>query len=314
MVLLRVFVLGVVVVSAAAFSSHRVLDGAAAQGVQWVPTPAPPTPVPTPRYEGILAQLGKGKGPMPFPPTPAPTPLPPPLPVPLPRPSLPSPAPAPAPAPTSAPTPPPPDDPPLPPPPAPVRRLVFPFVDEDDDERRNLFDLIRRSSGDAGVQNYLRDARLAWNLVNNARTVVFVVTALQHPQEPLIARAAVMRIARSVAIAVHRRLVSDLAQLARDAQGWGITDTTHTRAQREQALAEIRSHEQWLTDTSRQARQDADARRYQTVTTAGDSQAPHANINISSSSSARTTRVTLKEGAAMRQLRDVARNGRGGVK
>lgn len=228
-----------------------------------------------------------------------------PTPTPVPVPVLPPPIPLPPLGP--GPLLPPPGPPPVGPPPGPPSGAigaVFALVDEDDEERRDLFDAIRRAHGSDGVQNYLRDFRRVWPVLARTPTVVHIVTAYRTPTEPSIAHKAVRHIALTVARSVATQLGTDLARLRNG--GWppGVS--------RERALSVIAAHERWLDTTARQARDDARSGRYQSDTVANDSAAPRVEINIGTSGSAHRTEITLREGPAMRQLRQIERSGWGG--
>jgi len=112
--------------------------------------------------------------------------------------------------------------------------------------------------------------------------------------------------------AVRKKLESDLKRLKKNVYDWGITDNAHTRAERQEKLADIREQEKWLNNITRQAIREADTACNQTPGS-GSSAAPTAIISISTSPSASTSHITLNEGTAMRQLRDAANKGWSGV-
>lgn len=180
----------------------------------------------------------------------------------------------------------------------------------DDREMRYLKKLIRRYNEDASLKSFAASMKRARETFGRVEKLTLVITACD-PQAQ-IAQLAVKRLEKEAVAAVRKKLESDLKRLKKNAYDWGITDNAHTRSEKQEKLADIRKQEKWLNTVTRQAIREANSGRNQTLDS-GSSAAPAAIISISASPSAKTSRITLSEGTAMRQLRDAANNGWSGV-
>jgi hypothetical protein len=175
-----------------------------------------------------------------------------------------------------------------------------------DQEEKRLRELIRRYNGDEALREYLSTAKEVREKVDKAREVVFAITAVDPYHE--IAELIVKRLEEKMIGNVYRQLAAQLARVQARVEGWGVTDNRYTTAQRESALADIRQYEQWLDNVTHDALVEANSRTNQGSDSAS-SNAVRATIVISSSPEAATSHVHWTEGTAIRQLRDVTKNG-----
>ncbi len=180
----------------------------------------------------------------------------------------------------------------------------------DDNEMRYLTKVIRRYNKDASIKSFMGSMASARQMFDRVEKITLVITACD-PQAK-IAQLAVKRLEKEAVAAVRKKIILDVKKLKKNVYEWGITDNAHTRAERQEKLADIREQEKWLNTVTRQAIQEADSARNQT-SGPGSSVTPKALITISSSPSAKSSNITLNEGIALRQLRDTARNGWSGV-
>ena len=195
-------------------------------------------------------------------------------------------------------------------PPPEYRTLPIILPQSDDDEMKRLRELIRRYNEDESIQAYMTSERNARALFDRVKKVVLVITAID--PEAKIADLIAKRIEKEAVAVVERKLASDLAKIKNSVSDWGVVDNAHTQAERRAKLVDIHEQEKWLNTVTRQAIAEANTGRNQTRDT-GNSKSPTAAITVNTSSSARTSRIAVKEGLAMRQLREVAAHGWSGV-
>src|ERR1051326_243435 len=168
--------------------------------------------------------------------------------------------------------------------------VVLPSYDQ---EEERLRELIRRYNGDEALREYLHTANEMREKMDMAREIVFAITAEDPYHE--IAVFIVKRLEEKAVAHVYKQLAAQLARIEARVEGWGVTDNRYTRAQREEALAELQRCEQWLDNVTREALVEANSRINQRRGSGSPSAEP-AVITISSSPAAATPHLPLGEG------------------
>ena len=168
-----------------------------------------------------------------------------------------------------------------------------------DKEEKQLKNLIKSSNGDEGVKAYEENIKMLVDVVLKAYDVIVAIGA--HDPMDEICILIVQWVEEKVLDKRVEETKKQLHELEDRIESWG-NGSDHNSVQKDEALAEIKKMEKWIDKQTQDALQEAHSQINQSNNKV-NTDAPKFEMKLNPT--AETTSILLKEGSAMRQLREL---------